>query len=300
MKAWHYAILVFLGGCCYGVLSTFVKLAYSAGYRVAEVTGVQFLFGAILIWSLVLMTKRQNLTINKTYKLLLSGIPLGLTGVFYYYSLQTLQASQGIVFLFQFVWMGTFLEWLIYKNKPSKGKIASIVLLILGSILAAGVLIQGGKLPSWQGTMWGILSALSYAVFIFLSSSVEKDAPQILKSALLSTGGLLVVMVIFPPIYLFKLPVLIGVAPYGLFLGLFGVALPALLFSIGMPFIGPGLGTILASSELPVTVTMSAFILSEPISIFQWLGVILIFCGIIIGNGKTPKGKRKFAKSSTE
>ncbi|MDQ1143863.1 drug/metabolite transporter (DMT)-like permease [Bacillus sp. SORGH_AS 510] len=293
MKSWQYVLFVFLGGCCYGVLSTFVKLAYSVGFTAAEVTGVQFLFGTILIWFVVLLTKKQKLTIIKTFKLLLSGIPLGLTGVFYYYSLKTLQASLAIVLLFQFVWMGTFLEWILYKNKPSKDKIVSLLILIIGSFLAAGVVLKGGKLPSWQGASWGIISALSYTVFIFLSSSVEKGTPPILKSALLSTGGLLVVMVIFPPFYITNLPVLIGIAPYGFFLGLFGVVLPPLLFSIGMPFIGPGLGTILTSSELPVAVIMSAFILGEHISIFQWLGVILILCGIVIGNGKTPKRKSR-------
>ncbi|MFK4998521.1 hypothetical protein ACI2OX_17990 [Bacillus sp. N9] len=36
-----------------------------------------------------------------------------------------------------------------------------------------------------------------------------------------------------------------------------------LLFSIGMPHIGPGLGTILSASELPVAVIMSALVLGE-------------------------------------
>ncbi|GBK61965.1 hypothetical protein PbDSM24746_19690 [Paenibacillus macerans] len=35
-----------------------------------------------------------------------------------------------------------------------------------------------------------------------------------------------------------------GLIPYGLALGVFGVVLPPLLFSIGMPHVGFGLGTI--------------------------------------------------------
>jgi drug/metabolite transporter (DMT)-like permease len=84
-----------------------------------------------------------------------------------------------------------------------------------------------------------------------------------------------------------------------LFLGLFGVALPPLLFSIGMPFIGPGLGTILTSSELPVAVILSSLILGEHISKYQWLGVVLIFCGIVIGNSKTSSGTMQNVKSFT-
>lgn len=52
MKLWHYALIVFLGGCCYGILSTFVKLAYSAGFSTPEVTGAQYFFGTVLSWFL--------------------------------------------------------------------------------------------------------------------------------------------------------------------------------------------------------------------------------------------------------
>ena len=76
MKTWHYALIVFLGGCCYGLLSTFVKLAYAAGYSVTEVTGSQYILGALLIWLLYLFTKKQKLRFNKAWKLMLFGIPL--------------------------------------------------------------------------------------------------------------------------------------------------------------------------------------------------------------------------------
>ena len=291
MKIWQYALIVFLGGCCYGVLSTFVKLAYSAGFTVTQVTGSQYLLGTLLIWVVALFSKKKKLTLPKIGKLLLSGIPLGLTGVFYYQSLQTLDASLAIIFLFQFVWIGTFFEWIVYKKIPSNGKIVSIGILIIGSILAAGIIAEGGVEISWRGTVWGLLSALTYTALIFVSGSVEKDTPPVQKSALLSTGGLITVLLFFTPTDLIHLPVLMGVAPYGLFLGLFGVALPPLLFSIGMKHIGPGLGTILTASELPVAVILSSLVLAEDVSLSQWLGVVLILGGIMAGNVKMPKTK---------
>jgi drug/metabolite transporter (DMT)-like permease len=292
MKTWQYALVVFLGGCCYGILSTFVKLAYSAGFSVTEVTGGQYLFGALLTWVLVLFTKKKRIPFNQAFKLLLSGIPFGLTGVFYYQALQTLNASLAIIFLFQFVWIGTLFEWIFYKEKPTKGKIISIGILIIGSFLAAGAVAKSEVVLTMQGTVWGLLSALTFTTFITLSSSVGKDSPPFLKSAFLSTGGLIVVFLLFPPMFLFDLPTLAGVAQYGLLLGFFGVALPPLLFSIGMPHVGPGLGTILTASELPVAVTMSALILAEVVSFSQWLGVGIILCGIVIGNLKL-KGRMK-------
>ncbi|WP_066070417.1 EamA family transporter [Neobacillus soli] len=300
MKTWQYALIVFIGGCCYGALSTFVKLAYSAGFTVTEVTGSQYLLGTLLIWMVALFSKKKKLTLPKIGKLLLSGIPIGLTGVFYYQSLQTLHASLAIIFLFQFVWIGSFFEWIFYKKKPTTGKVVSIGILVIGSIFAAGLIAESSGEITWQGTVWGLLSALTYTTFIFLSSSVEKDIPPVQKSAFLSTGGLITVLLLFPPTDLFHLPVLMGVAPYGLFLGLFGVALPPLLFSIGMPHIGPGLGTILTASELPVAVILSSLVLAENVSISQWLGVALILAGIVAGNVKMSKAKMKSVSLKSE
>ena len=44
MGLWKYGLLVFLGGCSYGMVSTFVKLAYGLGFGVSDVTGTQYFF----------------------------------------------------------------------------------------------------------------------------------------------------------------------------------------------------------------------------------------------------------------
>ncbi|MGM0837967.1 MAG: EamA family transporter [Bacillota bacterium] len=286
MKTWHYALLVFIGGCCLGILSTFVKLAYSAGFSMVEVTGSQVLFGTLIIWLVTMFAKKTNISFRQAGIIMLAGIPMGLTGLLYYQSLQTLDASLAIIFLFQFIWIGSLIEWIVYKRRPSSGKVLSIAILLAGSILAAGLFVENIQSVSLQGAVWGMLSAVTFSIFIFLSSIIGKHVPAIQKSALLSTGGLIVTFLLFPPVFLLDVPTLTGVMPYGLFLGIFGVVFPPLLFSIGMPHVGPGLGTILTASELPVAIIMSALVLSEEIASLQWLGVVLILGGIIIGNMK--------------
>ncbi|MEK3889693.1 EamA family transporter [Bacillus sp. FSL K6-3431] len=295
MKTWQYATIVFLGGCCFGILSTFVKLAYSAGFSMAEVAGGQFLFGTIFIWLIVLITKKKkfNISMLQVCKLLISGFPMGLTGIFYYKSLQTVDASLAIIFLFQFIWIGTLIEWIFYKNKPNQSKLISIIILLVGSVLAAGFIVDGIKELSLIGMIWGMLSACTFSIFILVSGAVGNNVPPIFKSALLSTGALSIVMILFPPMFLFNIPVLLGLAPYGLLLGFFGVFLPPLLFSIGMPYVGPGLGTILSASELPVAVIMSAIILGENVTLIQWSGVSLILAGIVFGNATFLKRKNE-------
>ena len=73
------------------------------GQRSAAVTSAQYLFGTMMLWLVLLFTKKEKLSVKESVKLLLSGIPFGLTGIFYYQALQSLSASLAIVFLFQFV-----------------------------------------------------------------------------------------------------------------------------------------------------------------------------------------------------
>src|SRR5699024_1406489 len=131
--------------------------------------------------------------------------------------------------------------------------------------------------------------------FILVSGAVEKQTSAVLKSAIFSLGAFILVSILFPPMFLFDTEQLFSLAPYGLLLGFFGVLLPPLLFSFGMPVVVPSLGTILSASELPVAVIMSAIILKETITAWQWVGVICILLGIIIGDGQILL-KRKQAR----
>lgn len=287
MKSWHYSLLVFLGGCCYGILSTFVKLAYTAGFSAQDITISQYFFGFLLIWCLYLFSPKQALNFRQISKLLLTGIPFGLTGIFYYQSLQTLNASLAIIFLFQFVWLGSLFDYLFNKQLPSLQKILSIIILLLGSMFAAN--ISSPQNISMAGSIWGLLAAFSYTIFSFLSSSIEKNASPLLKSALIATGGLITISIIYPPTIVIDSTLLLQIAPYGFLLGFFGVALPPFLFSIGMPHVGIGFGSLLTASELPVAIIMSMTVLGETIYLSQWCGIFLILLAIIICNLKLNK-----------
>ena len=277
MHNFKYAIFVLLGGCCYGILSTFVKLAYAAGFSVEGVTIGQYFFGTIISGTTFLFNTKQVPTLLQSLKLMALGIPFGLTGIFYYQSLQTVSASLAIIFLFQFVWLGTICDWLFHNNKPTFSKIFCLIILLVGSVLAANALTTTPISFSRQGLMWGLLSALSYTSSIYLSGVVQTKTSPLLKSFLISIGALIFVLLVFSPNLLINLNV--------------GVALPPLLFSIGLPHIGPSLGTILSAIELPVAITLSVLILAETVTLLQWVGVCLILLSIIAGNINLKKIK---------
>jgi drug/metabolite transporter (DMT)-like permease len=57
-----------------------------------------------------------------------------------------------------------------------------------------------------------------------------------------------------------------------------------MLLNAGFPLTGIGLGSIVSSLELPVSVLMAYFLLNEEILLIQWIGILLIILAIVIMN----------------
>lgn len=56
---------------------------------------------------------------------------MALTTLFYYHSLNYLDASIAIIMLFQLTWLGMLGEWIIDKIRPTRGKIISVIFLFV-------------------------------------------------------------------------------------------------------------------------------------------------------------------------
>jgi drug/metabolite transporter (DMT)-like permease len=282
MELWKYSMLVFLGGCSYGVVSTFVKLAYRNGFTAAEVTGSQYFFGAAMLWLVAIFVPQIKLTAKQWAMLLISGVPMGLTGIFYNQCLAYSNASFAIILLLQFIWMNLGLQYFVDNNIPNRKNVIAIIVIFWGSALASDVFKSAITL-SWPGIAWGLLAALSFATFIYVSGRTSIPIHPIYKSVIMTSGAAIVVFVLMPPVLLFKGVLTNGLIEYGMLTGLFGSVIPPVLFNIGMPKVR-SLGNILSASELPMAVFMSTLVLRETVNASQWVGVLLILVGIVYPN----------------
>lgn len=285
------SIYVLIGAISYGFLSTIIKLAYQNGYTTADVVGSQLLFGFLgfLLCGMNKWAEIVNIKPASIVALFLSGIITSLTGIFYYLSLRYLQASFAVILLFQFTWMGIILEWIVKGIKPTLNKIISIIIVLSGTFITTfASSINNFSNFSFKGIIFGLLSALTYTIFIYISGNVASKLPSLTRSLLTTAGGFTFSLFIFPPHYLINGKLLSGLWLYGLFLGLFGMMLPVYLFAKGVPHTSPGLASILGSIELPTVIILSTIILNEPVTIKQWVGVSIILLGIVNSVVKQP------------
>lgn len=284
MNTTFYAALVFGASACYGVLSTCVKLAYNHGFGLADVSGAQYFYGMALLWIAILCKARYSISLKMLLPFFFLSIPMALTTIFYYESLETLSASLAVVFLFQSIWMGSVVDMIRKRTWPTGLHCLSVLMALGGTMLAAGLCSTQETFSFQIGMLWGLLAACSYTTEIVGLNTFGKNVPPLWKSAIMATTAALFTFFLLPPVFLESTSRFLDLAPFGIVLGLFGVALPPLLLSTGMPHISPGLGSLLAASELPVALLLSLIVLGESISMMQGIGIVLILGGIFLGN----------------
>lgn len=280
--------LVALGATSYGMLATFVKLAYKDGFTTAEVTSSQFIYGILgvllinLFQKIVNKEKAKKASSKNIFQLMVAGTSLGMTSVFYYLCVKYIDVSIAIVLLMQTVWMGVLLEWILDKKRPSNQKIISVVIVLFGTFLATKLYEFTIQLDL-RGIFWGILAAASFTTTMFTANKVALGISSAQRSLYMLLGGAVIVFTFSAFTQVGSLNIEIF-KNYGLFLALFGTIIPPILLNAGFPKTGLGLGSIVASLELPVSVLMAFLILNEKVVIWQWSGIALIILAIVIMN----------------
>ena len=281
-------LLIALGASSYGMLATFVKMAYSEGFTTPEVTIAQFTYGILGIVLINTIQKSQNKNQATTastktiIQLMVAGTSLGMTSVFYYLAVKYIPVSIAIVLLMQTVWMGVLFEMLLVKKMPSAQKIISVFVVLVGTALATNI-IENKLATDWRGIVLGLLSAASFTTTMFTANRVGIGVSSAQRSLFMLLGGAVIVIgfAIANQTGDFQFEIF---AKWGIILALFGTIIPPLLFNAGFPLTGIGLGSIVSALELPVSVLMAYFLLNENINTWQWIGIVLIILAIVIMN----------------
>lgn len=291
MKQLKGILYVGIGASSYGVLATFIKLANTKGIHTAGLTFSQYLFGFLVlsILSFILNKKRLAKGIepvkankNSYFKLVLFGSSLGFTSSFYYLSIQYIPVSVAVTLLMQSIWFGLLYEALTNPKLITRNKIIGAITIIIGTLMAVNILDVSGRL-AWEGIVLGLLAAISFTTTMATTNSVGLELPTIIRSKYLVFGGLLAT-ILFWNIQILEHFNFQYFITWGVFLGVFGTILPPLLFNQGFPKIGVGLGSIVASVELPISVLSALILLNEAVAWIQWLGIFIILLSVVLIN----------------
>ncbi|MBD7985641.1 EamA family transporter [Sporosarcina sp. Sa2YVA2] len=293
MKNWMYPLFVIIGASSYGILSTIIKLAILDGFTAAQAVTGQYYIGFLLAVVLFIVFKRRLPKFGGGYTLLIAGLFTALTGTMYGKAVSYMPASLAVVMLFQFTWIGMLFDCIARKRFPQRIEIISLFFLFGGTIFAAGVIDADLSGIPWQGWAWGMAAAVSFSAFLMSNSRQVEGMDMLTRLLFMSFFAAIAITFFQEPQILWNGTLLDGLWIYGLILGVFGIVLPILLFSIGIPKVGAGTASILSAIELPVAVTASVILLHEHMTILQIVGIGIILVGMTLPSIGQRKGKMR-------
>ncbi|WP_336791029.1 EamA family transporter [Paenibacillus sp. MMO-177] len=284
---WTGVVMVITAAACYGIMSPVLKLAYKDDYTFQQITVHQAGMGAVLLWILILLRpgswSKLAFSLKHWAALAFTGIfGLSMTTVLYNQTLERLDASFSIVLLFQFMWITILLESLRNRKWPTIWQWAAIVMAMAGTVLAAGLLQNKLTDIDWVGVGFGLASAFTYSLFLFLTGRVAPGYDPVFKSALMMSFGFIVILILYGYKAFEGVDQQWGLLGWGFALGLLGQVMPTVFFNAGIPRVGSGLASMLGATELPFAVVSAWLILGEPITLIGAAGILLILGGIVL------------------
>jgi len=273
--------MVLGGAVSFGVLTSFVKLAYNHGFNAAEISFIQAFLGAVVLWVIVCLSNKNHVKRIELPKLLFTGAAIGISTFLYYLSVKYIPASVAIVILMQFTWLSLLIEWCVFKKRPDKLEIIITIFILLGTVFASGLASQQEVNLSILGIIYVSAASLIYAIYIVANSRFGKQFNWKNKSAWIMTGSAVSIFLVNSVTLFSDSHFGMELLGWGLFLAFFGTILPPVVFAIGMPKIGASTSGLLMTIELPVAILAAHLVLGEIISSRQLLGIIVMLSAII-------------------
>lgn len=165
----HFAVL--LAGCA----GLFAKLLTVSA---AQLTAGRTVFGSMALLAFALITgKSLRLATRKdAAALALSGVILALHWFSFFHSIQVSTVAIGLLSFSTFPLFTTFLEPLVFGERIRREDMVTAFVVTLGLALVIPSLDFSNHLT--QGVLWGIMSALAYAVLALLSRQYTARYPS--------------------------------------------------------------------------------------------------------------------------
>lgn len=216
---------------------------------------------------------------------------LGVTGNFVFYFISIAEGSVAVAVTLMycapvFVYLISFT---LKLERPNLFKWAAIALVMAGIVLLTGIYEVGSGDVTLIAAGAGLLSGLSYAVFIFgFKYAAPHGSPQ---AILVVAFALLLVILTFLSDHNEAATVLYSPNwPLFVLLGVFGAGLSFVLYIVGLKNTAPAVASVIAMVE-PVTASLfGVIVLDQRLAVLQISGMVLILITVTALSVYSNKG----------
>ncbi|MEK6721349.1 MAG: DMT family transporter [Chloroflexota bacterium] len=299
--------LVILAGSMFGTLGIVSRLAYDLGLAPASLVAWRGLFGFIGIGAIVAigLTRGRRLVrrrdVGRSVRLPLATAMVAAWGLnmAMFLAFERVTVALALLGFYLYPALVTIVDVWNGHEHVDRPKLIALVLSLGGMVL-----VVGGGLGSAAslridtlGLGLALLAAVIQTVFVVVSRDGYSAIPadQAMTSilgavAILAVGAALVMGPVEGLLLPLRDPQLLALT---VFAGVFGAAIPSLLFLIGIRRLGGTRAGILMLTEPAMGVTLAAIVLAEALLPIQALGAVAILVGAVVLQRAAPGGSRE-------
>ncbi|MDQ8201835.1 DMT family transporter [Pelagicoccus sp. SDUM812003] len=281
-------VFVALAALCWGLSGGIAAMLMSRGWDAFVVALLRASIG--LLFFVVWLTLRPSENGMKDLRLwgwsAMAGV--GVAGNFAFYFLSISEGSVAVASTLMycapvFVFLVSFA---LKLERPTPIKWASIGIVIFGIVLLTRVYSISPEELSLLGAGAGLLSGLSYAVFILSFKFASSHGSA---QAILTIAFSVVVVTLFGPAEGNRLLVAFSSANWILFvaLGTLGAGVSFILYVVGLKRTAPSVASIVATIEPISASVFGVLILNENLTRPQIVGMILILAAVTSLSGRS-------------
>ncbi|OSY89041.1 multidrug transporter [Tenacibaculum holothuriorum] len=265
-----------------GVLGKYIKLSPEVIVWFRAAIAMMFLFGFCKVKNISLKVKSQK----DRFTFIIAGVFMALHWVTYFYALKLSNVAVGMLSLYTYPVITTFLEPFFFKNKLSK------VHLLLGAMVLLGVYILAPEMhlesSMIQGIAFGVFSAFCYAIRFLL---MKKLVVQYHGSMLMFYQMLIVAFVTIPYLFLKDISNISHQYPYVLILGILTTAIGHTLLTLKLKHFKASTASIISSIQPVFGIVLAFLFLNEVPKLQTFFGGLLILSTVIIESIRSKKSK---------
>jgi drug/metabolite transporter (DMT)-like permease len=196
-----------------------------------------------------------------------------------------------------------FAAWALLSEKPSRGLVFAVPVVLVGVVLISGVVGNGayGASPL-AGVVYGALTSIAYACFLLVLRQGSKDLRRVAGPLFHATAISAVAAALFGAVT-GTLAAPESLASHGWLAGLALAAQVAgwLLISISLPRLPAAVTSVILLLQPVGAMILAKFVVDEQPSAVQLGGAVLILAGVIVAAGSrsdaAPEGELRGAEA---
>jgi len=278
-------IYVLLAAFFFALIAVIGKTVMNTGINVFDLLILQNAAAVVfmLAYFAVVDIKKLFLDRSRLKTILIQGL-IGSAGttILFYLALQRMNAGIASMLLFTHPVLVCLYFMATKTRKITITSNLALLSAFFGSIMVINLFnIDITKTPL-AGLGFGILSSAAYAFFNIYADIKLKDFEPLVITFYTTFTILVVALILRPGFFRFEFVMTTELLLYICELALVSGILPIIFLYSGINRVGADKASIVATSELPITILMSFFVLGERMGPVQLAGILLIMCSIAI------------------